>query len=109
MERTAKVWGERWLLRQDSTHAVSYLRLEKNTRCSWHSHVAKYNLFVVLRGKVGIKTQYGEIILTEGQEFTVAPTIYHEFRVYEDSDMIEEMYVQYDEGDIERKDLGSTL
>ena len=109
MECTPKVWGERWLLRQDSTHAVSYLRLKKNTRCSWHFHVTKYNLFFVIRGKVGIKTEHGEKILTEGQEFTVAPMIWHEFRVYEDSDMIEEMYVQYDESDIERKELGSTL
>ena len=109
MERTAKVWGERWLLRQDSTHAVSYLRLKKNTRCSWHFHVSKWNLFVVLRGKVGIKTEHGEIVLTEGQEFTVAPMLWHEFRVYENSDMIEEMYIQYDESDIERKDLGSVL
>jgi len=109
MKRTHKVWGERWLLRQDSTHAVSYLKLKKNTRCSWHFHREKWNLFVVLSGKVGIVTEYGEIALGPGQEFTVEPLIWHEFRVYEDSEMIEEMYVAYDEGDIERKELGSLL
>lgn len=109
MKRTSKIWGERWLLRQDSTHAVSYLKLKKKTRCSWHRHQQKFNLFVVLNGKVGIKTEYGEVILTKGQEFTVEPGMWHEFRVYENSDMIEEMYVEYDEIDIERKDLGSKL
>jgi len=109
MQRTLKVWGERWLLRKDSTHAVSYLKLRKNTRCSWHSHQQKYNLFVVLHGKVGIRTEFGEVILTEGQEFTVEPGIRHEFRVYEDSSMLEEMYVKYDESDINREKLGSEL
>lgn len=109
MERTHKVWGERWLVRQDSTHATSYLKVKKNTRCSWHSHTAKFNIFVVLKGKVGIKTEHGEIVLGPGQEFTVNPREWHEFHVYEDSEMIEEMYVQYDEGDIERKELGSKL
>jgi len=109
MERTQKVWGERWLIRQDSTHAVSFLKLRADTRCSWHFHVTKHNLFVVLNGKVGIKTEHGEVILTEGQEFMVEPMVWHEFRVYEDSEMIEEMYVSYDESDIERKELGSKL
>ena len=109
MERTLKVWGERWLVRRDSTHAISFLKLRKNTRCSWHTHQAKYNLFVVLQGKVGIKTEYGEVVLTEGQEFTTSPGEWHEFRVYEDSEMIEEMYVSYCDGDIQRETLGSKL
>ncbi len=109
MQRTHKVWGERWLIRQDSTHATSFLKLKKGTRCSWHNHQAKYNLFIVLRGKVGIKTEYGEVILTEGQEFTTSPGEWHEFRVHEDSEMIEEMFVLYDESDINRETLGSIL
>ena len=109
MERTHKVWGQRWLIRKDSTHASSVLILKKGTRCSWHSHVAKFNLFVVVVGKVGIKTEYGEIILTRGQEFTTKPGEKHEFRVYENSLMIEEMYVEYDEGDIDRERLGSVI
>jgi len=109
MQHTMKVWGERYLLREDSTHAVSYLRLTANTRCSYHFHKSKSNLFFVIKGKVGIRTEYGETLLTSGQEFTVEPMIWHEFRVYEDSEMIEEMYVNYDESDIERKTLGSKL
>jgi quercetin dioxygenase-like cupin family protein len=97
------------LVRQDSTHANSYLKLKAGTRCSWHTHQAKYNLFVVLEGRVGIRTEHGEIVLTAGQEFTTKPGEWHEFRVYEDSQMIEEMYVVYDEGDIMRETLGGAL
>lgn len=109
MRRLHKVWGERWLLREDSTHASSFLRLRAGTRCSWHRHRAKFNLFVVLRGSVGIKTDHGEIVLGPGQEFTVEPGAWHEFRVYEDSEMIEEMFVTYEEGDIERQTEGGAL
>ena len=109
MERIRKVWGERWLLRKDSTHATSYLKLKKNTRCSWHSHQAKSNLFVVVKGKVGIKTEHGETMLTSGQEFMVGPGTLHEFRVYEDSEMLEEMYVEYEEADIIRENVGGVI
>jgi mannose-6-phosphate isomerase-like protein (cupin superfamily) len=109
VQREKKLWGERWLLRIDSTHATSYLILKAMTRCSWHVHAAKYNLFVVLSGKVGIKTEDGETILGPGEEFTIAPGVFHEFRVYENSEMIEEMYVAYEESDITRKDIGGSL
>jgi len=109
MIREQKLWGERWLLRQDSTHANSYLKLRAGTRCSWHRHREKYNLFVVLSGKVGIVTADGEVTLTVGQEFSVAPGVWHEFRAYEDSTMIEEMFVEYDDGDIERAKPGGDM
>jgi len=112
MDRQNKIWGERWLIRQDSTHAVSFLKLKKGFRCSWHKHQTKYNLFVILFGKVGILTEEltgskSETILMEGQSFITRPGQWHEFRIYEDSGMIEEMYVEYDEGDIERREIGS--
>jgi len=89
MDRQNKVWGERWIIRQDSTHCTSFLKLLANYRCSWHSHATKYNLFVLLYGKVGIVTEEigrrcRETILTEGQCFTTRPGQLHEFRVYED-------------------------
>ena len=113
MQREAKVWGERWLLRQDSTHATSYLKLKKGYRCSWHSHTEKYNLFFVCSGKVGIVVEElgvrQEIILKAGECCTVKPGQWHEFRVYEDSDMLEIMYVEYNESDIIRQKEGGRL
>lgn len=114
MRRETKVWGERWLIRQDSTHAISYLKLKQGYRCSWHRHQTKFNLFMVLHGKVGIVTEeingeQQETILTEGDTFTTRPEQWHEFRVYENSEMLEEMYVEYREEDIIREQVGSAL
>ena len=113
MERTHKVWGERWLIRKDSTHAISFLELDAGYRCSWHTHITKHNLFVVLWGEVGIVTcelgKMQEKILKKGESFTVRPGQPHEFRVYQDSGMIEEMFVEYDESDITRIKEGGSI
>jgi hypothetical protein len=39
----------------------------------------------------------------------VEPGTKHQFIVYEDSQLIEEMYVSYNEADIDREILGSKL
>lgn len=113
MKREIKIWGERWLIRQDSTHAISFLKLWENYRCSWHKHDTKYNLFMILEGQVGIRVQelghIREVILTEGDTFTVKPGQWHEFRIYQNASAIEEMYVEYCEQDIQRTVLGSSL
>jgi len=96
-------------LRQDSTHAISFLDLKANTCCSWHSHRAKWNFFFLISGNVSIKTEFGETNLEPGQIFTVEPGTHHQFIVHEDSRLIEEMYVLYDEADIDRETLGSKL
>jgi mannose-6-phosphate isomerase-like protein (cupin superfamily) len=114
MQREVKVWGQRWLIRKDATHAVSYLNLLKGYRCSWHIHDEKYNLFVIITGKVGIAIEEDdhsirEIMLGPGEEITIKPGQWHEFRVYEDSQAIEEMYVEYKESDIRREIKGGKL
>ena len=113
MEREAKVWGERWLIRQDSTHAISYLQLKKGYYCSWHRHAQKYNLFIGLSGKIAIMIEElgekQEIIITRGTCCTVKPGQWHQFRTYENAEMLEEMYVSYSENDIERKQEGGHL
>ncbi len=111
MERTRKIWGERVLLRKDSTHANSLLSIDPGMECSWHRHQAKFNLFYVISGKVGIVTEEPglgkqETSLTAGQCFTTKPGQWHKFVAYEHSLVIEEMYVDYDEGDIERQTTG---
>ena len=114
MNREAKIWGERWLIRQDSTHAVSCLMLEEGTRCSWHRHDTKYNLFVVLSGQLNLRIEeLGEvqdITLFRGEEFTIKPGQWHSFECHSpDTIVIEEMYVEYNESDIERQNQGSRL
>jgi mannose-6-phosphate isomerase-like protein (cupin superfamily) len=95
------------LIHEDTTHNSSFLKVTAGHRCSWHSHKSKANLFVVIHGDVGIVTEHGETRLTEGHCFTVMPDLKHEFRAYMDSEMIEIMFVKYDENDIDREKLGS--
>jgi mannose-6-phosphate isomerase-like protein (cupin superfamily) len=114
MNRESKIWGMRWLLRKDSVSAASLLELNEGHRCSWHRHQMKYNLFFVISGKIGIVTEElggvkKETILKDNGIFTVRPGQWHEFRIYADSVVIEIMYVEYDEGDIERKTLGGQI
>jgi len=114
MKREAKIWGERWLVREDSTHATSYLKLEKNSICSWHKHENKYNLFVVLSGFLTLYIEeletIKEINLYSGEEFTIKPGQWHSFKTsIVDARVIEEMYVLYEESDIIRKKVGSKL
>ena len=110
MKRESKVWGQRWLIRQDSTHATSYLMLDRGYECSWHKHQQKYNLFVVLSGCVDIITGQFDgpsvVTLTSGECFTTKPGEMHKFRVIESGAMIEEMYVEYNEDDIQRETEG---
>lgn len=111
MERTRKIWGERVLLRKDSTHANSLLTIEPGMECSWHRHQSKYNLFYIISGKVSIVTEEvglgkQETVLTAGQCFTTKPGQWHKFAAHELSLVIEEMYVEYSEGDIERQTTG---
>lgn len=111
MDRQNKIWGERWLIRKDSTHAVSFLKVIEGTRCSWHRHQTKYNLFVILWGKVLIVTEElggveREVTLGSGECFTTRPGQLHRFQALEDSGMIEEMYVSYCEADIDRLVVG---
>lgn len=109
MKREKKVWGERWMIREDSTHTTNILKLNSGFRCSWHKHRAKWNLFAVVSGSVGIRTIDGETVLGPGESFTVGPGEMHEFRVYQSGIMVEEMYVQYDDEDIDRDNVGGMI
>jgi len=113
MKRECKVWGERWLIRQDSTHATSILQLKEGYECSWHSHREKYNLFVVVSGHVDIITEQFDgpalVSLTSGECFTVKPGLKHKFQVIQAGLMVEEMYVLYNEDDIQRENLGGRI
>jgi len=113
MKREVKIWGERWLIRQDSTHAVSYLKIHKGYRCSWHVHEEKYNLFVVLKGTLKVIVeelgQKRRVLLCPGECLTIKPGQWHEFQGHTDTEVIEEMYVEYRESDIKREEVGGKI
>lgn len=113
MKRELKIWGERWLVRKDSTHAVSGLLIKAGYRCSWHVHETKFNIFVVLRGQIRlIISEMGKrvpVVLKAGESFVIKPGQWHEFQGVEDAIVIEEMFVKYDESDITREIVGGRV
>jgi len=111
MENTHGVWGTRTRILQSDSFLVTVLQLEPLKKCSWHSHQTAYNLFYVVSGKLGVKTDKGYISwLNAGQSFTVEPTVKHEFRTDKESaTVIEIAYVKFNEFDIDRKELGGSL
>lgn len=119
MEITRKTWGLKFNIFKNDLCEISFLELDPNRRCSWHKHKTKYNLFFVLEGEVGIKTEFkvnggrtetGITKLCTHEFFTTQPGEYHEFQTYDaPAKLIEIMYVQYEENDIERKNIGGLL
>jgi mannose-6-phosphate isomerase-like protein (cupin superfamily) len=110
MERMAKTWGERWLLFRNDLCEVSFLDLNENQRCSWHSHRSKFNLFFVTSGEIEIKTDDGRARVHSREIFTTRPGEMHEFRTPAGpAKIIEVMYVRYDPEDIDREDIGGKL
>ena len=103
-------WGERLRTFSWDGGIVTILFLKAKERCSWHVHNQNWNRFVCIVGEIGIKTDKGHTTtLFPKQMFEVEPGVWHEFQVYKDSIVEEIAYVKYDESDIERKKLGSSL
>lgn len=119
MEITRKTWGLKFNIFKNDLCEMSYLQLEPNRRCSWHTHQTKSNLFFVIEGTIGVKLKYNvngdgtESSVTKLEEhefFTTKPNEWHEFQTYEEpAKLIEIMYVQYDPEDIIRENIGGPL
>ncbi len=109
-ERIYKTWGQRYKLFENDLNEVCYLNLDPNERCSWHKHEHKKNFFFVIDGELTVKTQWGEVDLTQGEFFTVNPGDFHEFQTHEHrTRIIEVAYVSLDPSDIQREKLGGPL
>jgi len=110
METTHGTWGERRRIFQNSSCLVTELVLEPNKRCSWHHHKTAFNKFYVQIGELGVKTEKGLTVVKEGCSFDVEPGLKHEFQTYNiGATIIEVAYVQFNEHDIHRKELGGDL
>jgi len=105
MSLIKKIWGIRNRLLVLDKCEIDLLYLDKNTTCSIHSHNKKINRFVLLEGKVSIRSELGVYDLIINEPFDVEPPIIHEFVAWEDSSMIELAFVnngQIDPNDIKR-------
>lgn len=104
MENTIKkIWGIRQrILKTDQTE-IDLLKLEKRTKCSWHTHKHKINRFILIKGDVRVNTSLGSHKLEINVPFDVEPPLAHEFEVKRDSVMIEVAFVK--EGEIDPNDI----
>ena len=98
-----KIWGTRQRILENDLSEIDYLVLDKDSACSIHNHDHKINRFILLTGKVYIKSDLGTYELKHNIPFDVHPPLYHQFIVDEDSTMIEVAYVT--EGKIDPDDI----
>ena len=94
--KIVKVWGFKYRLLETATTVVDVLTLKKGGFCSWHYHDFKYNMFIVLEGKVNIVRDTKEGVKTKtlrkGESYAVAPKIQHQFVAKEKAKIMEVMY-----------------
>lgn len=114
MQVQGKVWGASYPLFSKNNVEMAAISIKKGGYCSKHLHQAKYNKFIVNKGKlkVTIWKDYGKEILADvtvllsGMEHTVAPGEYHMFEALEDTEALEIYWVELDSNDIRRVDHG---
>lgn len=114
MQIQGKVWGETRPLFLKNNVEVHSLTIKKGGYCSKHLHHAKYNQFIVLKGKLKVTVwkNYGNDILEDislleaGHECIVPPGVRHQFEALEETECLEIYWVDLNEADIERYSNG---
>ena len=105
MNVSRKIWGIKHRVFENKQTEIDLLYLEKNSACSVHKHKEKINRFFLIKGKVTIKTDLGEKVLSKNESFDVEAGLVHQFIVNEDSILLEMAFVNkssIDNNDIER-------
>jgi mannose-6-phosphate isomerase-like protein (cupin superfamily) len=87
-----KIWGFKIRLLETATTVVDILTLKRGGFCSWHYHDFKYNLFIVLSGRVLIETEDYTKVLLNNDYYAVEPKMKHRFIAKSKAKLIEVMY-----------------
>jgi len=109
-----KVWGNTAKLFSLNNVEIHRIEVEKGGYCSKHSHKSKYNLFYVEDGELEIyiyRTDAGEAIRDEtvlgaGGSTYVEPGVPHMFKANQRTIAFEIYWVELDERDIRRENVG---
>ena len=108
-----KIWGNTTLIFDNSTLSMYMLNIIKGGCCSRHWHKAKWNLFYVISGILGIDIFEGDsniprsIVLESGKSYLIKPGVRHRFKGILETQIIEVNYTQLDPEDIIRENVGS--
>lgn len=114
MNKEGKIWGENILLFNNGVIQINQIFIKKGGRCSKHLHQHKNNIFFVQKGELIIEEWKPNglvdiTILKDEQMSEIKPGIYHRFTAKEDTSAIEIYYLQINEHDIIREDIGSIV
>ena len=107
-----KIWGSTSEIFNKNNVSVNRIEIKEGSCCSIHKHNHKSNVFFVESGLIKIqewKSDYDlidETIIGHGESNSVPPGNYHRFVGLEDSVVYEIYYLELDDNDITRKDVG---
>ena len=105
-----KVWGATRKVFSKNNLQVHEIKIDKGGYCSKHYHQSKYNMFIILEGRL-LVTMYGDhfedkVILLPMQDITIPPLIYHRFEALDYTHALEIYWSELHEDDIIREDVG---
>jgi mannose-6-phosphate isomerase-like protein (cupin superfamily) len=114
MNKEGKIWGENILIFQNDNIQINQIYIKKGGRCSKHLHKNKNNLFFVQSGKLHIEKwcengMVDNTILTKQQQTIIPNMVYHRFTALEDTEALEIYFMNIEENDILRADMGSII
>jgi mannose-6-phosphate isomerase len=92
--RVDKPWGWELIREQNENYVVKILHMYQNHKCSLQFHEKKHETFYVLNGTIKFVVgknidELNEIILTEGQSYTIEPNVIHRMEAIVDSTYLE--------------------
>jgi len=112
LNKQGKIWGETSEIFTRNNVSIHRITINKHSCCSKHYHQHKHNIFYVESGKILVqewKREYellDETVLEAGQMCSVPPMNYHKFIGLENSVVYEIYYVDLNNYDIIREDVG---
>jgi quercetin dioxygenase-like cupin family protein len=115
LSKHGKVWGLTQEIFNKNNVSINRISINKNSYCSKHCHQYKTNIFWIESGKILVeewKKEYNLVdktILQKGDCCSIPPNTYHKFTGLEDSIVYEIYYVELDNNDIIREDVGGSI
>jgi quercetin dioxygenase-like cupin family protein len=115
LSKHGKVWGFTQEIFNKNNVSINRIYINKNSYCSKHCHQYKTNIFWIESGKILVeewKKEYNLVdktILNKGDCCSIPPNTYHKFTGLEDSIVYEIYYVELDNNDIIREDVGGSI
>lgn len=102
MEIVEKKWGTEVIICNNELYAAKLLEVEEGAICSWHGHPVKDETFYCLSGRVWLRVDSKEVIVTPGSNpVRVPPGTLHQFEGLESSTLLE-VSTPHSDDDVER-------